>query len=145
MGQHRPKRGDVTLAADVVVTPVPGVTDTVLLGLLIVLALVIVYLIVREIRIMKTANRTIELELEKDKLRLLQQHEASKMFQFTRFSPEQTAAIRQVEDENTVLETNIFARENLLEKQLTRLENIVKTRKLDHLLNNVQEQEKKVK
>jgi hypothetical protein len=145
MGQHRPKRGDVTLAADVVVTPVPGVTDTVLLGLLIVLALVIVYLIVREIRIMKTANRTIELELEKDKLRLLQQHEASKMFPFTRFSPEQTAAIRQVEDENTVLETNIFARENLLEKQLTRLENIVKTRKLDHLLNNVQEQEKKVK
>jgi hypothetical protein len=145
MGQHRPKGGDVTLAADVVVTPVPGVTDTVLLGLLIVLALVIVYLIVREIRIMKTANRTIELELEKDKLRLLQQHEASKMFPFTRFSPEQTAAIRQVEDENTVLETNIFARENLLEKQLTRLENIVKTRKLDHLLNNVQEQEKKVK
>jgi hypothetical protein len=133
------------LAADVVVTPVPGITDTVLVGILIVLALVIVYLIVREVRIMKTANRTIELELEKDKLKLLQQHEASKMFPFTRFSPEQTAAIRQVEDENTALETTIFARENLLEKQLTRLENIVKTRKLDNLLNNVQEQEKKVK
>ncbi len=125
--------------------PVPGITDTVLLGILIVLALALVYLIVREIRIMKTANRTIELELEKDKLKLLQQHEASKMFPFTRFSPEQTAAIRQVEDENTALETNIFARENLLEKQLTRLENMVKTRKLDHLLNHVQEQEKKVK
>jgi hypothetical protein len=133
------------LAADVVVAPVPGITDTVLLGFIIVLALALVYLIVREIRIMKTANRTIELELEKDKLKLLQQHEASKMFPFTRFSPEQTAAIRQVEDENTALETNIFARENLLEKQLTRLENMVKTRKLDHLLNNVQEQEKKVK
>jgi hypothetical protein len=133
------------LAADAVVAPVPGIPDTVILGILIVLALVIVYLIVREIRIMKTANRTIELELEKDKLRLLQQHEASKMFPFTRFSPEQTAAIRQVEDENTVLETNLFAKENLLEKQLTRLENIVKTKKLDHLLNHVQEQEKKVK
>jgi hypothetical protein len=94
---------------------------------------------------MKTANRTIELELEKDKLRLLQQHEAAKMFPFTRFSPEQTAAIKQVEDENTALETTIFARENLLEKQLTRLENMVKTRKLDHLLNHVQEQEKRVK
>ncbi|MGB8220344.1 MAG: hypothetical protein WCE46_08190 [Methanoregula sp.] len=133
------------MAADAVVAPVPGITDTVLLGILIVLALALVYLIVREIRIMKTANRTIELELEKDKLKLLQQHEASKMFPFTRFSPEQTAAIRQVEDENTALETNIFARENLLEKQLTRLENMVKTRKLDHLLNHVQEQEKKVK
>jgi hypothetical protein len=133
------------LVADAVVAPVPGIPDTVILGILIVLALVIVYLIVHEIRIMKTANRTIELELEKDKLRLLQQHEASKMFPFTRFSPEQTAAIRQVEDENTVLETNLFAKENLLEKQLTRLENIVKTKKLDHLLNHVQEQEKKVK
>ena len=145
MGQQHPLRGDVTLAVDAVVAPVPGITDTVLLGILIVLALALVYLIVREIRIMKTANRTIELELEKDKLKLLQQHEASKMFPFTRFSPEQTAAIRQVEDENTALETNIFARENLLEKQLTRLENMVKTRKLDHLLNHVQEQEKKVK
>ncbi|MFZ1897159.1 hypothetical protein [Methanoregula sp.] len=133
------------MAADVVVAPALGITDTVVVGILIILALAIVYLIVREIRIMKTANRTIELELEKDKLRLLQQHEASKIFPFTRFSPEQTAAIRQVEDENTVLETNLFAKENLLEKQLTRLENMVKTRKLDHLLNNVQEQEKKVK
>ena len=145
MGQQRLLRGDATVAADVVVAPALGITDTVLVGILIVLALAIVYLIVREIRIMKTANRTIELELEKDKLRLLQQHEASKIFPFTRFSPEQTAAIRQVEDENTALETNLFAKENLLEKQLTRLENMVKTRKLDHLLNNVQEQEKKVK
>ena len=145
MGQQRLLRGDATVAADVVVAPALGITDTVVVGILIILALAIVYLIVREIRIMKTANRTIELELEKDKLRLLQQHEASKIFPFTRFSPEQTAAIRQVEDENTVLETNLFAKENLLEKQLTRLENMVTTRKLDHLLNNVQEQEKKVK
>ena len=145
MGQQRLLRGDATVAADVVVAPALGITDTVVVGILIILALAIVYPIVREIRIMKTANRTIELELEKDKLRLLQQHEASKIFPFTRFSPEQTAAIRQVEDENTVLETNLFAKENLLEKQLTRLENMVKTRKLDHLLNNVQEQEKKVK
>ena len=41
------------------------ITDTVLIGILVVLAMVIVYLIVREIRIMKTANRTIELELKK--------------------------------------------------------------------------------
>ena len=133
------------MAADAVVVPAAGITDTVLVGILIVLALAIVYLIIREIRIMKTSNRTIELELEKDKLKLLQQHEASKMFPFTRFSPEQTAAIKQVEDENTAIETNNFAKENLLEKRLNRLENIVKTRKLDNLLDNVQEQEKKVK
>lgn len=134
------------MATDAVVVPVAGmITDTVLVGILIVLAMVIIYLIIREIRIMKTVNRTIELDLERDKLKLLQQHEASKMFPFTRFSPEQTAGIRQVEDENMALETDNFAKENLLEKRLTRLENIVKTKKLDNLLNNVGEQEKKVK
>lgn len=121
------------------------ITDTVLMGVLVVLAMVIVYLIVREIRIMKTANRTVELELEKDKLKLLQQHEVSKVFSFTRLSPEQTAEIKSVEDENTNLETNIFAKEKLIETRLNRLENLVKTRKLDNLLGNIQEQEKKVK
>ena len=67
------------------------------------------------------------------------------MFPFTRLSAEQTGEIRQVEDENTDLETNIYAKEKLLETRLTRLENLVKTRKLDNLLSNVQEQEKKVK
>jgi len=121
------------------------ITDTVLMGILVVLVMVVIYLIVREIRIMKTANRTVELELEKDKLKLLKQHEESKGFPFTRLSPEQTAEIKKVEDDNTGLETNIFAKEKLIETRLTRLENLVKTRKLDNLLGNIQEQEKQVK
>jgi hypothetical protein len=121
------------------------ITDTVLMGILVVLAMVVIYLIVREIRIMKTANRTVELELEKDKLKLLKQHEESKVFPFTRLSPEQTAEIKTVEDDNAGLETNIFAKEKLIETRLTRLENLVKTRKLDNLLGNIQEQETKVK
>jgi hypothetical protein len=121
------------------------ITDTVLMGILVVLGMGIIYLIVREIRIMKTSNRAIELDLEKDKLKLLQQHEAQKGFPFTRLSAEQTAAIRQVEDENTNLETTIYAREKLLETRLTRLEHLVKSKKLDNLLGNVDEQEKKVK
>ncbi|MDP3563340.1 MAG: hypothetical protein Q8R70_02500 [Methanoregula sp.] len=121
------------------------ITDSVLMGVLVVLGMVIVYLIVREIRIMKTANRTTELELEKEKLKLLKQHEESKVFSFTRLSPEQTAEIRTVEDDNTSLETNIYAKEKLVETRLNRLENLVKTRKLDNLLGNIQEQEKQVK
>jgi flagellar biosynthesis/type III secretory pathway M-ring protein FliF/YscJ len=133
------------MAAEAVMAQGAVITDTVLMGILVVLGMVVIYLIIREIRIMKTANRTIELELEKDKLKLLQQHEASKVFPFTRLSAEQTAEIKQVEDENTALETNIYAKENLLDKRLTRLEHLVKERKLDNLLGNVQEQEKKVK
>jgi hypothetical protein len=122
-----------------------AITDTVLMGCLVVLGMVIIYLVVREIRIMKTSNRAIELDLEKDKLKLLQQHEAQKGFPFTRLSAEQTAAIRLVEDENANLGTTIFAKEKLLETRLTRLEQLVKSRKLDNLLGNVDEQERKVK
>ena len=121
------------------------INDTVLMGILVVLAMAIVYLIVREIRIMKTANRTTELELEKDKLKLLKQHEESKVFAFTRLSQEQTAEIKNVEDDNTSLETNIYAKEKLIETRLSRLENMVKLRKLDTMLGNIQEQEKQVK
>jgi len=121
------------------------INDTMLAGLIIVLGMVVVYLIIREIRIMKTSNRALELSLEKDKLSLLQQHEAKKAFPFTRLSPEQTAEIRQVQEDNASIETAVFAKEKLLEARLARLENIVKTKKLDNLLVNATEQEKKVK
>jgi len=122
-----------------------AITDTVLMGTLVVIGMIVVYFIIREIRIMKTSTRTNELELEKDKLKLLQQHEESKGFIFTRFSPEQIAEIRQVEDENTNLETNIYAKEKFIETRLTRLERLVKTRKLDTLLVKIQAEEKKVR
>ena len=124
---------------------VSGISDTVFIGIFIIIGMLVIYLMIREIRIMKTTNRTIELDLEKDKLKLLQQHEAAKRFPFTRFSPEQVAGIKTVEDEISVIETDNFAKENLLEKRLSRLENIVKAKKLDTLLENVSAQEKKVK
>ena len=122
-----------------------AITDTVLMGGLVVLGIMFVYLMVREIRIMKTANRSVELELERDKLKLLQQHEASKVFSFTRLTPEQTAELRKVEDGNAELETTIYAKEKLLEIRLTRLEHLVKEKKLDNLMSDVEEKERKVK
>lgn len=121
------------------------ISDTMLAGLIVVLGMVVVYLIIREIRIMKTSNRALELSLEKDKLSLLQQHEAKKAFPFTRLSPEQTAEIRQVQEDTAAIETTVFAKEKLLEARLARLESIVKAKKLDNLLTNAGEQEKKVK
>lgn len=124
---------------------VTGISDTVFIGIFIVLGMIVVFLMIREVRLMKTANRKVELDLEKDKLKLLQQHEAQKLFPFTRFSPEQIADIKKVEDEIQTIETDNFAKQNLLEKRLSRLENIVKAKKLDGMLDNVSNQEKKVK
>lgn len=129
----------------VTAAPAPVIPDALLMGILVVLAMIVIYLIIREIRIMKTSNRAIELDLEKDKLKLLQQHEAQKNFPFTRFTPEQMAGIRAVEDENLTLGTAILAKEKLLEQRIAHLENLVKDRKLDNLLAGAQEQEKKVK
>ena len=123
----------------------PLITEPVLIAALAIIGVFILFLMLHEVRIMKTANRKIELELEKDKLKLLQQHAESKAFPFTRLSPEQTADIRSVEDENTNLETSIFAKEKLIETRLNRLENFVKVRKLDNLIGKIQDEEKKVK
>lgn len=133
------------MAAETVIAQAPLFNDTIILGVVVVAGMAIVYFMIRELRIMKTSNRAIELDLEKDKLKLLQQHEASKAIPFTRLSQEQLGEIKKVEDEIAILETNIYAKEKLLETRLTRLEDLVKARKLDNLLANTEEQEKKVR
>ena len=133
------------VAEQTVVVQTPVITDTVIIAALAILGVFILYLMLREVRLMKTVNRKVELDLERDKLKLLQQHAEAKNFPFTRLSPEQTAEIRTIEDENTGLETGIFAKEKLIETRLSRLENYVKTRKLDNMMGKISEEEKKVK
>ena len=121
----------------------PLINDTSFMIILGIFIIIIIYLIVREVRLMKTSKHTAQ--LEQDKLKILQMDAATKAYPFTRLSPEQVAEIRDVEDENITLETNIFAREKLIEKRLDRLENYVKLRKLDTMAGKIQTEEKKVK
>jgi len=121
----------------------PLINDTSFMIILGIFIIIIIYLIVREVRLMKTAKHTAQ--LEQDKLKILQMDAATKAYPFTRLSPEQVAEIRDVEDENITLETNIFAREKIIEKRLDRLENYVKLRKLDTMAGKIQTEEKKVK
>jgi hypothetical protein len=127
----------------IIATSPPIINDTSFLVILGIIIILIIYLIVREVRIMNTSKHNIA--LEQDKLKILQMDAATKALPFTRLSPEQTSEIRDVEDENFTLETNIFAREKLVEKRLDRLENYVKAKKLDNMLGKIQIEEKKVK
>jgi len=127
----------------IVATPQSLINDTSLMIILGIFIIIIIYLIVREVRLMKTAKYTTQLEQEK--LKILQMDAATKAYPFTRLSQEQVAEIRNVENENITLETNIFAREKLIEKRLERLENYVKLRKLDTMAGKIQTEEKKVK
>ena len=135
---------DVTVdPALIVAASQPLINDTSFMIILGIFIIIIIYLIVREVRLMKTSKHTAQ--LEQDKLKILQMDAATKAYPFTRLSPEQVAEIRDVEDENITLETNIFAREKLIEKRLDRLENYVKLRKLDTMAGKIQTVEKKVK
>ena len=127
----------------IIATSPPLINDTSFLVILGIFIILIIWLIVREFRLMKASKYSVQ--LEQDKLKIIQMDAATKAYPFTRLSPEQTTEIRDVEDENITLETNIFAREKLVEKRLDRLENYVKVRKLDNMIGKIQTEEKKVK
>jgi flagellar biosynthesis/type III secretory pathway M-ring protein FliF/YscJ len=134
---------NVTEPTVVIATTQPLINDTSFMVILAIFLIIVIYLIVREIRIMNTSKHNVA--LEQDKLKILQMDAATKALPFTRLSSEQTSEIREVEDENVALETNIFAREKLIEKRLDRLENLVKVKKLDNMLGKIETEEKKVK
>jgi flagellar biosynthesis/type III secretory pathway M-ring protein FliF/YscJ len=127
----------------IVATSPPIINDTSFLVILAIFIIIFIWLIVREFRLMRASKYSVQ--LEQDKLKIIQMDAATKAYPFTRLSPEQTTEIREVEDENITLETNIFAREKLVEKRLDRLENYVKVRKLDNMIGKIQTEEKKVK
>jgi flagellar biosynthesis/type III secretory pathway M-ring protein FliF/YscJ len=129
----------------VATTASPVITDWTVSFFLGILALVVIYFIIREFRIMRTSSRKIAADLERDKLKVLQQEAEAKAYPFTRLSPDQVAAIRQVEDDNTTLGVNLFAKERLLDTRMTRLEYYVKQAKMDNMLGKVAQEEKKVK
>lgn len=136
--------GNVTTVVATTTTS-PVITDWTVSFFLGILALVVIYFIIREFRIMRTSSRKIAADLERDKLKVLQQEAEAKAYPFTRLSPDQVAAIKQVEDDNTNLEVNLFARERLLDTRMKRLEYYVKQAKLDNMLGKVAQEEKKVK
>jgi flagellar biosynthesis/type III secretory pathway M-ring protein FliF/YscJ len=129
----------------VATTASPVITDWTVSFFLGILALVVIYFIIREFRIMRTSSRKIAADLERDKLKVLQQEAEAKAYPFTRLSPDQVAAIKQVEDDNTTLGVNLFAKERLLDTRMTRLEYYVKQAKMDNMLGKVAQEEKKVK
>ena len=118
--------------------------ELITVGILLVV-LFFIYLFLREFRLMKTEPRKAEVELDREKLKLLQQDMVSKGYPFTRMTQEQMSSLKEIDEENFLLETDIFAREKTVEGRLKRLENYVKLAKLEKLLEKIQNEEKKIK
>ncbi|ABD41546.1 hypothetical protein Mhun_1826 [Methanospirillum hungatei JF-1] len=116
-----------------------------LIGIAVLLVIVImIYLIIREIRLMRTNTRKLELELERDKLQILKQDTAASVQPALRLTTDQISALKEIEESNIALETEIFMKQKTIEGRLKRLENYVKREKLDLMLDRIDSEEKKI-
>ena len=116
-----------------------------LVGIAVLLVImVMIYLIIREIRLMKTNSRRLELELERDKLQVLKQDAVASVQPSLRLSTDQISALKEIEESNLALETEIFMKEKTIEGRLKRLENYVKREKLDLMIDRIESEEKKI-
>ncbi|HQB99824.1 MAG TPA: hypothetical protein PKX11_04650 [Methanospirillum sp.] len=116
-----------------------------LIGIAVLLIIVLmIYLIMREIRLMRTNTRKLELELERDKLQILREDNASSVQPALRLTPEQISTLKEIEESNIALETDIFMKQKTIDGRLKRLENYVKREKLDLMMDRIESEEKKI-
>jgi Na+-transporting methylmalonyl-CoA/oxaloacetate decarboxylase gamma subunit len=121
----------------------PGPTEGMVYLFLFIVALFIVYLIARVMMKSSVTKSQVAAELEKEKLKVIQQDMADKALPFTRLSSEQVTALRGIDQENEVLTTDIYAKRKEVEGRLQRLENYITQTKLDSMLAKIGHEEKK--
>jgi hypothetical protein len=122
-----------------------GPTEAMVYLVLFIIALFIVWLIARTLSNSKTATRVAEIELEKEKLKVIQKDMAEKALPFTRLSGEQVTALRAIDQDNEALTTDIYAKRKEVEGKMQRLENYITQAKLDQMLVKIGHEEKKRK
>jgi len=135
---------NVTTAVSASVSPYWAWFQSVFWVILLVIILIIVYFMIKEIRLWKNTPRLAELDLEKEKLNLMKAEMAQRGTPFFRLSPEQMKEIRSLDEENTALGADIFAKHSAVDKRIERLENRVKITKLDQMVEKIKDEEKKL-
>ena len=61
-----------------------------------------------------------------------------------RLTPEQISTLKDIEESNIALETEIFMKQKTIDGRLKRLENYVKREKLDLMMDRIESEEKKI-
>lgn len=116
-----------------------------LIGIAILFGVLLIFLLmVREIRLMKTNSRKLEIELERDKLSVLKMEQGSMRDPSLRLSPDQLGTLSEIEETNAMVESDIFMKQKMVEGRIRRLENTVKREKLDLMIEKIAEEEKKL-
>lgn len=113
--------------------------------ILIFIGLIILFYIIREIHDAKVTPRLAEIELEKEKLQLMKLDYAYRGQPFFRVPPEKLEEINTLDQDNLKLEADIFAKQSTVERRIQRLENSVKSTKLDHMVEKIKDEERKIR
>ncbi|KAF1078854.1 hypothetical protein [Methanogenium sp. MK-MG] len=113
--------------------------------ILIFIGLIIIFYIIREIHDAKVTPRLAEIELEKEKLQLMKLDYAHRGQPFFRVPPEKLEEINILDQENLRMEADIFAKQNAVDRRIQRLENSVKSTKLDHMVEKIKDEERKIR
>ena len=121
----------------------PGPSEGMVYLVLFIVALFIVWLIARTLSKSSTATKLAQVELEKEKLKVIQKDMAEKALPFTRLSSEQVTALRAIDQDNEALGTTIYAKRKELDGRMQRLENYITQAKLDNMLVKVGHEEQK--
>jgi len=109
-------------------------TNDGLIGIAIIFGVIVfIFLIIREIRLMRTNSRKLELELEREKLSILKQDTSTKGPSMLRLGEEKISSMRDLEDVNINLESDIFVKQKLVEGRIKKLENMIKSENLRNL------------
>ncbi|MCU0632444.1 MAG: hypothetical protein MUC66_05675 [Methanolinea sp.] len=112
--------------------------------ILLFIGLIIVYFIIREVRLMYTKTKMAQLDLEKEKLQLIKADMEQKGHPFFRVPPAKLEELKNLDEENTMLDTDIFAQQSAVEKRIQRLESKVKLTKLDHMVEKIKKEEERL-
>jgi len=112
----------------------------------VILILLVIYYLVREFRLMKTSNKALELELDKQKLRLIEEDIKNRKndLGLIMLTPEQFKDIKGIYTDVATLERDTFAMEKLAESKTDRLGLGVKLKKLRNTLWSISKNEEKV-
>ena len=113
--------------------------------ILLFIGLIILYYIIKEIHDAKVTPRLAEIELEKEKLELMKLDYAHRGEPFFRVPPEKMEEINKLDQDNIKLEADIFAKQNAVDRRIQRLENSVKSTKLDHMVEKIKDEESKIR
>ena len=112
--------------------------------IILVIILIIAYFIIKEIRLMRNTRRLAEIDLEKETLGLMQAEMVQRGTPFFRVAPDKMEEIRKLDEDNTALSTDIFAKHSAIDKRIERLENKVTLTKLDRMVDKIKDEEKKL-